>query len=152
MAWSRPTALTTCEHEPDGGVPRGLPGGVRALAEARDGPFYDLYVHQPWKRPTIPTIDFRIFKMDSQDVWLVVGVDGQRPDGFGVTWSLGLGVASTGFAVSAGVEITDKAGNVDEVFRLSDEASSAADAADLIQRYSTEVCAQRSWTAEGKTV
>ena len=54
-------------------------------------------------------------------------------------------------AVSAGVEITDKAGNVDEVFRLSDEATSAADAADLIQRYSTEVCAQRSWTAEGKT-
>ena len=52
----------------------------------------------------------------------------------------------------SGVEITDKAGNVDEVFRLSEEATSAADAADLIQRYSTEVCAQRSWTADGKTV
>jgi hypothetical protein len=104
------------------------------------------------ERPTIPTINFRIFKMDSPDAWLVVGVDGQRPDCFGVMWSLRLGVASTGFAFSAGVEITDKAGNVDEVFRLSEEATSAADAADLIQRYSTEVCAQRSWTAEGKTV
>jgi hypothetical protein len=133
------------------GFPEDFRVVFRTLAEARDGPFYDLYVHLPWKQPTIPTIDFRIFKMDSQDAW-VVGVDGQRPDGFGVTWSLRLGVASTGFAVSAGVEITDKAGNVDEVFRLGDEATSAADAADLIQRYSTEVCAQRSWTAEGKTV
>jgi hypothetical protein len=91
------------------------------------------------ERPTIPTINFRIFKMDSPDAWLVVGVDGQCPDCFGVMWSLRLGVASTGFAFSAGVEITDKAGNVDEVFRLSEEATSAADAADLIQRYSTEV-------------
>lgn len=46
----------------------------------------------------------------------------------------------------------DKAGHVDEAFRLSDEAASATDAADLIRRYSSEVCAQRSWTAEGKTV
>ena len=133
------------------GFPEDFRVVFRALAEARDGPFYDLYVHLPWTRPTIPRIDFRIFKMDSQDARVVVGVDGQRPDGFGVTWSLGLDVASTGFGVSASVEITDKAGNVDEIFGLSDEATSAADAADLIQRYSTEVCAQRSWTAEGKT-
>lgn len=134
------------------GFPEDFRVVLRALAEARDGPFYDLYVHLPWTRPAIPTIDFRIFKMDSQDARVVVGVDGQRPDGFGVTWSLGLDVTSTGFEVSARVEITDKAGNVDEVFRLSDEGASASDAADLIRRYSSEVCAQRSWTAEGKTV
>ena len=69
-----------------------------------------------------------------------------------MTWSLGLDVTSTGFEVSTRVEITDKAGNVDEVFRLSDEGASATDAADLIRRYSSEACAQRSWTAEGKTV
>src|SRR5262245_37654476 len=99
------------------GFPEDFRVVFRALAEAKAGPFQDLYVSLPWTRPTIPKSDFDIFRMaDSQDARVVVGVDAWRPDGIGVMWSVRLDVASSKFEVSAGVEITDEDGNVDEVF------------------------------------
>jgi hypothetical protein len=54
-------------------------------------------------------------------------------------------------SVDAAVEITLEDGNVDEVFARSGEPETAAQAADLIRRYATQVCAERSWMTEGRT-
>jgi hypothetical protein len=74
------------------GFPEDLRAVFRALAEARDGPFYALWVHLTgvWPRP-LPTLGFRILQVaDSEDAILGVWVSGERPDGYEVGWALSL--------------------------------------------------------------
>lgn len=90
---------------------------LRALAEARDGDFYRLYVDisYAWPRP-FPTIAFRAFQVDkSLDVLVGGVVDGHRPDGSEVEWGVSLRASPERLTVHGGVEITDDSGTV-EVF------------------------------------
>jgi len=118
----------------------------RALAEARDGDFYRLYVDltYAWPRP-IPMIEFRVFQVaDSVDALVALGVDGHRPDGSLVRWGVSLRASPQRLTIHGTVEITDDSG-VFEVFKLAGDPADAAEAAELTRRYAAEVCAQRGW-------
>jgi hypothetical protein len=95
---------------------------------------------------------YRMFKVgDRPDAVIALVVEGERPDGCQVTWSLGVQAGPEKLTVDAAVEITLEDGNVVEVFTVTSEPQTAAQAADVIERYATRVSAERSWMTEGKS-
>jgi hypothetical protein len=130
------------------GFPDDVRAVLRALAEARDGPFYNLYVDlsYAWPGPSA-NIGFRIYQVgDSPDVWLGVSTSIDPPNGLGVDWSVFLRISIQRLSVEGAVEVNEDAeGNVRVVFSLNSEAATASEAASLIRRFSEEVCAQRAW-------
>jgi hypothetical protein len=133
------------------GFPEDLRAVLRALAEARDGPFYRLYVDLTYAWPgPYAGIGFRIYQVaDSPDVLLGVSASVQRPNAPGVAWSVVLKVSPHRLSIEGAVEVDEESGSVKEVFSLNTEAATAAEAADLVSRYSEEVCAQRAWIGYG---
>ena len=119
---------------------------LRALAEARDGPFYSLYVDLSYRfKNSSPNFGFRIYRLaDSVGAMLAVGVSVTRPDGTDIGWSLSLTTSPGSMLVTACVEITDDHGT-DEVFERSVSATDCHEASTLISTLASEVCAERQW-------
>ena len=122
---------------------------LRALAEARDGPFYALFVDLTAviKKP-LPQLGFRIYRVaDSDQAMLGLWVSAIRPDGPEVSWSLVLETPPGSLVVTASIEISDDEGT-HEVFKRSAETAHLSEAPSLISRYAVEVCAERRFLAE----
>lgn len=127
---------------------------LRALAEARDGPFYHLWVElcdrwwhdmpEPVRSGTaLPTIEFRIYQVaNSVDALAVVSVNGKRPGGPWYTWSLTVRTERDQLEVVGGLS---REGEWDEqeVFSITERASKATVAAECILRIAGKVCEQR---------
>lgn len=127
---------------------------LRALAEARDGPFYHLWVKlcgrwwhdllEPIRSGTAhPTIEFRIYQVaDSSDALAVVSVNGKRPGGPWYIWSLTVRTERDQLEVSGSVW-SGSEGNEQEVFSVTECAANATDAAHCILRIAGKVCERR---------
>jgi hypothetical protein len=134
------------------GFPDDLRAVLRTLAEARDGPFYNLYVDltHAWPGPSAD-IGFRIHKVaDTTDVMLSVGASVNPPGALYVGWSVALMVEPERLTVTGMIEADEAVESTREVFKLNSEARTAEEAAELIRQYSEEVCAQRAWIGYGR--
>ncbi len=120
---------------------------LRALAEARDKEFYGLWVilTRSWPKP-MPGIEFRIYQVsDSADIHVVVHVDGTRPDGTEVDWSLAVTTRQDGMIIEGSVSARTPEDDGSAIFSTSEETSDPQQAASLIRAIATEVCGQREW-------
>ena len=117
---------------------------LRALAEARDGPFYSLWVELTYRvRHPLPRIEFRIYQAaDSAETLLSVWVSATRPDGIEVGWSVGLETTPRALIIWATVDFSDDQGS-HEVLELYTETQDAGEAAAQIGVYAGTVCAER---------
>jgi len=81
---------------------------LRALAEARDGAFYRLWVQltKVWPTPS-PSIGFKIAKIaQGDDALAIVSVGGTRPDGLEALWSLTVAARAETLAITGEVELS----------------------------------------------
>jgi hypothetical protein len=126
----------------------GIRGIFRALAEARDGPFYSLWVELTYRvGHPVPDIGFRIYKVaDSVEATLGVWVSAIRPDGAEICWSVCLETASESLIITASVDISDDDGTR-PVFERSADTHDAGEASTLIGVFAGEVCAKRDLLA-----
>ena len=117
---------------------------MRALADARDGPFYSLYCALPHANHH-PTIGFRISQVaDSDDARVVVSVSTEEPGGVGFAWFIAVTATSDEVLVEAMIELDDD-GRSSEVFERSARATTADEIVDTIGGLSALVCSQRTW-------
>ncbi len=125
---------------------------LRALAEVRDGCFYNLYVELSHiVRQPPPQIDFRIRRIaDCDDVIIFVSVSADRTDGINVCWSIVLETRSESLVVAARIELMGDT-DVQEVFSLSHTTSDSKIAAAMIHKYSSELCLERDWIAQANS-
>jgi hypothetical protein len=121
----------------------------RALTEARDGPFYSLWVElTPSITHPVPEIGFRIYKVaDSAETMLGVWVCAIRPDGAEVCWSIRVETNPGSLVIGASVEVSDDRGTFAALER-STETQDAGEAADRIREYAPGVCAEREVLVE----
>ncbi|WP_194820380.1 hypothetical protein [Nocardia sp. XZ_19_385] len=119
---------------------------LRALAEARAGPFYSLWIHLGYAvHRQSPKIEFRIHQVFPSDgAYLVLYVSAIRQDQMDVHWSLTLAVSGESIKISAHVEVETDSGH-DEVFERCAVVHSATDAVQAIERFAAAVCAERHW-------
>ena len=124
----------------------GIRGIFRALAEARDGPFYSLWVELTYRiKHPLPDIGFRIYKVaDSVETALGVWVSAIRPDGAEVSWAVGLETTSESLTITASVDISDDDGT-HQVFERSTDTKDASEASTVIRAFAGEVCAKREF-------
>ncbi len=116
---------------------------LRALAEARDGPLYSLYVHLTHCAARPPSIGFRIYQVaESEDVRVVAGVEYERPDGVGMCWSVAVQTVDNEVVVEGSVEVERATGHED-VVELSERTADPARAAALVRQFAAEVSAHR---------
>ncbi len=123
-------------------------GIFRALADARNGPFYSLWVELTYRiKHPVPGIGFRIYKVtDSVEAMLSVWVSAIRPDGSEVSWSVSLQTASESLIISASVNVADDDG-IYQVFERSAGTKDAKEASTLLRVFAGEVCAKRDLLA-----
>ena len=121
---------------------------LRSLAEARDGPFYDLWIEllRSETKP-LPEIGFRIYRAATPagaTSHTVVGVSGTREDGRSVAWTLALDVGSE-VRVTGTVEMDEEDGGWREMYIETEAVIDAAAAAQAIGTIAASLCAQREW-------
>ena len=117
---------------------------LRALAEARDGPLYALYVHLTHRATRPARLDFRIYQVaDSEDVRVVASVAYERPDGVGLCWSVLVQTVDNELLVEGSVEV-ERANGYQSVVELSERTADPARAAALIGQFAAAVCAHRA--------
>lgn len=117
---------------------------LRALGEARDGPFYRLWtaVGRAWS-PAVPTIGFRVYQTaNSEDAYVAVGVTGTRPDGNEFSWSVSVEASPASLTVAGRVE-GDAVGGADALFVVVQSTDAADEAGRLIAEFAERVCDQR---------
>ena len=120
---------------------------LRALAEARDREFYELWVllTRVWPAP-LPGIGFRIYQVaDSTDSRVVVHVNGTGPDGTQFTWTLAVMTSPHSLFIEGSVDMRTPEGDETEVFTKTAETSDYREAASIIRALASEVCRQRAW-------
>jgi hypothetical protein len=121
---------------------------LRSLADARDGPFYELWLDQ-MRGESKPKIGFRVYRAAAptdEDSYTVLHVSGVGPDGRGVTWSVSLH-ASDKLRIVGSVEIDADDGGTREAYVREHTTDDAEEAARAIAELATDVCARRQpWT------
>jgi len=132
-----------------------LPDVLRALAEARDGPFYNLFVtvtkgarSKSGARP--PDIGFRIYRVaDGGDACVVLHLSAPRLDDVEQTWTLSVQTDGRALVVSGEVSVENERGS-QQLFETSRRTTDETQAASLIHEIAQEVCAYREgfWTEE----
>lgn len=116
---------------------------LRALAEARDGPFYNLWLDvQVRIRSPLPDIGFRIYQSDAIDAQVSVWVSAVRSDGNQVCWGVGVETRGDEFEVFGEISEDDDRGS-HEVFWVSDRSTDLKRAAEMIGDFARQVCARR---------
>ena len=122
---------------------RAIRNVLRALAEARDGPLYSLYVDLSHRAAQPPTIGFRIYSVaDSDEVRVALGVEWQRSDGLPVSWGVTVETAGIEIVVTGGVEI-ERASGYEAVVEYSDRTTDPERAPELVRRIAADVSAYR---------
>ena len=121
---------------------------LRSLADARDGPFYELWIDllRSNTKPQ-PTIGFRVYRAvgpAEADSYTVVGVSGIREDGRSVSWTLALEAGSK-LRIVGSVEIDEENGGSRELYEQEERVDDAGAAARVIAAIAGGVCAQRHW-------
>lgn len=121
---------------------------LRALADARDGPFYELYNDLlPNSMEPEPRIGFRVYRAvgpAEADSYTVVWVSGTREDGRSVSWSLAL-EAGVKLRIVGSVEIDEENGVSRVLYEQDEYVDDAGAAARGIAAIAGSVCAQRHW-------
>lgn len=137
-----------CNHVEVTGTLDSVRAIMRSLAEARDGPFYGLWVAATHVWPAghpVPEIGFRIYSVaGSDDAFVVVSVSVVRPDGDLVCWSLTALASASCMEISAQVELSTD-GGTEQLFQSAETAETSEEATTLIATYARQVCAQRRW-------
>ncbi len=121
-------------------------GVLRALADVRDGPFYNLFADLPYpvNKPQ-NKIWFRIMRIaDSSDAVAIVAVSLTRSDWIEVFWSLSVKTTDEALIVTGSVEVEMDEGTV-VVYTNSQTLHDLADVVDRIHTVADEVCSERSW-------
>jgi len=119
---------------------------LRALADVRDGPFYNLYVDlpQPVERPP-KKIDFRIGRIAfSKHAVAGVTVSLTRSDWIEVWWSLAVETTAEALIISGQVGLDVDEGSV-EVYKNSVTLHDPAYILGTIHTMADQVCNERSW-------
>lgn len=121
---------------------------LRSLADARDGPFYDLWIEllRDQTKPQ-PEIGFRIFRAampTGATSHTVVGVSGVRSDGRHVAWTLALDVGRE-LSIVGSVEIDEEDGGSRELYVEEQAVTRADQVATAIGAIADKLCAQRHW-------
>ncbi len=129
---------------------------LRALAEARDGPFYSLWLYllerfdhlgpevRTWLQRR-PDIGFRIYQVaDSDEAYLVVGASAIRKDGREITWGVSLTTREGDLLVEGTVEYGDDDG-YHPLFSREAATEDPVEAAALIGDYAKQLCEQKRW-------
>lgn len=121
---------------------------LRSLADARDGPFYALWIDLTRSSAQQqPTIDFRIYHAvgpDEGNTHTVVGVSGVREDGRTVSWALVLDAGSE-LRIIGVVEVDEENGGSRALYAREKRVDDAGAAARAIATLAADVCAQREW-------
>lgn len=123
---------------------------MRALAEARDGPYYALWCDLTHVSASPePKIGFRIFQVaNTHDAVAVVSVDTSNTSvGAGICWATAVTATSDSVLVEASIELESDAGWT-TVFERSVRAATAEAIAQTIADLSSVVCSERTWWPE----
>ena len=120
---------------------------LRAIADARNGPLYALWVSLQAEPGRVgPEIGFRIYPVaDRPDAYLVTWVSGHRGDGREVSWSVGVTARPDSLEVVGTVEVGDESGRWDTVYESTSSTVTAADAATAVLDQASAVAQQRQW-------
>jgi hypothetical protein len=127
---------------------------LRALLDARDGPFYLLWVDLTdvlWSRlpdalrtaAGLPNIEFRIYGgEDEGSTCTAVGVSGRRMDGVGLIWTVALRTGAEQMEITGAAEI-EEGQSSREIFSVTERTGDTTRAAELIKSIAAQVCARR---------
>jgi hypothetical protein len=128
---------------------------LRALLDARDGPFYLLWVDLTdvlWSRlpdalrtaAGLPNIEFRIYGGgdDQEATYTAVGVSGRRMDGVGLSWIVALRTGAEQMEITGAAEI-EEGQSSRELFSVTERTGDTTRAAELIKSIAAQVCARR---------
>jgi hypothetical protein len=122
---------------------------LRALADARDGAFYALWIEltRRWPEPT-PSIGFRIFRMaDTDNAHVVVSVGGTSPNGVEALWSVSVVASDEELTLEGQLEVAD-GDNWSSIYRDERVVSDPSLAAESILALASAVCSQRDLLRE----
>lgn len=121
---------------------------LRSLADARDGPFYALWIDlMRTSTQRQPTIGFRIYRAvgpDEANSHTVVGVTGVREDGRTLSWTLSLDAGSD-LRITGSVDVDEENGESRQLYVQNERVDDAGAAARAITAIAADVCAQRDW-------
>ena len=119
---------------------------LRALADVRDGPFYQLWVDLTYAvRSPRPESGFRLWRIaDSVDVSATLWVSARTSVGADVGWGISVDTAAEVLVIAASISVTSDSGD-HEVYSLEERTPSAAVAAAMILDFANRVCGQRQW-------
>ena len=119
---------------------------LRALADVRDGSFYELWLELTYVVKTpLPKIGFHIRRIaDSKDAFAIVHVSLIRPDGVEVLWSVSVETTDKALIITGTVELETDEGTV-QVYTNSHSLQDSADIVETIYTLAYHVCSERSW-------
>lgn len=125
---------------------------LRALADAKDdeaSPFRILQATLSSEMRPELSLTLRRHE-DRQIAYVALGLGARRADGSEVLWSVSVMASPSEITVAASVEVSEDADWI-EVFGLTKQTDDADEAAALVARYATAVCAQRQWISDQET-
>lgn len=117
---------------------------LRALADARDGAFYALWLTL-LKRgyPQKAKINFRLYRVsDTAGVHIAVWVTQELPDNTEWCWSVGVTTQGDAVVVEGTVEEDPPYNDLKTRFHLTETTTDAAHAQSLILQFAEQVCQQ----------
>ena len=118
---------------------------LRAVADARNGPLYGLWVSlraEPGRLE--PEIGFRIYPTaDRPDAYLATWVAARRGDGREVSWSVGVTARPDSLEVIGTVEVGDDSGRWDTVYESATSTVRAVEAATAVLDRAAALAQQR---------
>ena len=125
-------------------APNAIRECLRAFADA-NVPFIGL-CQQLNERKTgaNPRQEFHIYQSDrgGDGVYVVLGVTAFRRNGIGVCWSLSMTASSDELEICCAVEVDNEDEGCHAVFERQENTSSSSKAAEVIAKFTAEVCAQ----------